>query len=141
MDANPAGMFILIAVLIIAVVGVIVLVAATRNAPRLNVTHFQTKWLEIENSLDRNNRATWELAIFNADKLVDQALKERRIKGKTMGERMKTAQKMWRNANYVWSAHKLRNQLAHETDVVLSYELTSHSLAAFKQALKDLGAI
>ncbi len=141
MEINPAGLFILIAVLIAAVVAVIFLVFSGKNAPQLNVARYQTKWLEIENSISRDNPSSWQLAILNADKLVDHALRERRYKGQTMGERMKAADKAWSNANHVWGAHKIRNQLAHETDVQLTYETTLRSLTAFKQALKDLGAI
>ena len=141
MDANPAMLLILIAVLIAAVVGVMFLMFSGKNAPQLNVARYQTKWLEIENSISRDNRASWQVAIMNADKLVDQALRDRHYKGQTMGERMKAAQKIWSNANHIWGAHKIRNQLAHETDVQLSYETTLRSLTAFKQALKDLGAI
>lgn len=141
MDSNPAVLFLLVAVLLLAVVGVIYLVFSSKGNTKLNVARFQTKWLEIENSVSRNNEASWQLAILNADKLLDQALRESRYKGTTMGERMKSAQKVWSNANYVWGAHKVRNRLAHETDVKLSYDITLRSLSAFKQALKDLGAI
>ena len=141
MDANPAGIFILVAVLLDAVVGVIYLEKKKKNSPQLNVERYQTKWLGIENSVSRDNPASWQLAVLNADKLVDLALRERRFKGQTMGERMKSADKVWRNANHVWGAHKIRNQLAHETDVHLNYETTLRTLTAFKQALKDLGAI
>lgn len=141
MDANPAGIFILVAVLLAAVVGVIYLVFASKTGPKLNVSRFQTRWLEIENSISRDNSASWQLAILNADKLVDQALRDRRFKGQTMGERMKSAEKVWKNPNHIWGAHKIRNQLAHETDAKLNYETALRALTAFKQALKDLGAI
>lgn len=134
-------MFILIAVLLIATVGVLFLVFSGKNNTRLNVKKYQTQWLSIENSISRANESSWQVAIFNADKLVDQALREHRIKGKTMGERMKAAEKMWSNVNHIWSAHKIRNQLAHETTATLSYEVTLRALSAYKQALKDLGAI
>lgn len=138
---NPATIFILIAVLLLAVGGVVYLVFFARSGININVAHYQTKWLEIENSLSRNNPMSYQMAIMNADKLLDQALRERHFKGNTMGERMKSANKVWRNANHVWGAHKIRNQLAHETDAKVSYEIALRSLSAYKQALKDLGAI
>ena len=141
MDANPAVVLILIAIFLVAVVGVVYLVFTRKSSPKLNVEKYQTKWLAVENSVSRNNSASWQLAIFNADKLVDLALKERRYAGQTMGERMKSAEKVWSNANHIWGAHKIRNRLAHETDVHLTYETTLRALTAFKQALKDLGAI
>ena len=141
MDANPAVVLILIAIFLVAVVGVVYLVFTRKISPKLNIEKYQTKWLAVENSVSRNNSASWQLAIFNADKLVDLALKERRFAGQTMGERMKSAEKVWSNANHIWGAHKIRNRLAHETDVHLTYETTLRALTAFKQALKDLGAI
>ncbi len=141
MDSNPAGIFFLAAVLIAAVVGVVYLMVMSKQGSALNVQRYQTKWLEIENSVRRDNGASWQLAIMNADKLLDQALRDRRFKGQTMGERMKSAQKVWKNANHVWGAHKIRNQLAHEVNANVTYDITLRSLSAFKQALKDLGAI
>lgn len=142
LNGNLATIFILVAVLLGAIVGVILLILSQRSGmAKLNVSRYQTKWLEIENSLSRDAASSWQLAILNADKLLDQALKESRFKGETMGERMKSANKVWKNANHVWTAHKIRNQLAHETDVTLTYETTLRSLAAFKQGLKDLKAI
>jgi hypothetical protein len=138
---NPASIFLLIAVLLAAIVGVVVLVFAGKNGPRLNTQRYQTKWLEIENTLSRDNPASWQVAILSADKLLDQALRDRRVKGKTMGERMKTANKMWRNADHVWSAHKIRNKLAHEPDATITYDIALRALSAFKQGLKDMGAI
>ena len=89
MDANPAVVLILIAIFLVAVVGVVYLVFTRKSSPKLNIEKYQTKWLAVENSVSRNNSASWQLAIFNADKLVDLALKERRFAGQTMGERMK----------------------------------------------------
>lgn len=141
MDSNPAGIFILVAVLLAAIVGVVYLMVTSKHGSQLNVQRYQTKWLEIENSVTRDNAASWQLAIMNADKLLDQALRERRFRGQTMGERMKSAQKTWKNANHVWGAHKIRNQLAHEVNAKVTYDITLRSLSAFKQGLKDLGAI
>lgn len=138
---GSANIYILIAILIIAVVAVIYLTMTMRSSPSLNRERYQAKWLAIEHSLVRDNPATYPMAVLNADKLVDLALKERRFKGQTMGERMKSAQSVWRNANHVWGAHKIRNQLAHEHDYQIDHQTALRALAAFKQALKDLGAI
>lgn len=141
MSNGPVILFFLIVVFIGAVIAVIFLMVSSKNGPRLNVNRYQTQWLAIENGVSRGNQASWQVAIMSADKLLDQALRDRRFKGQTMGERMKSAIKTWSNANHVWSAHKIRNQLAHEVDTQLSYDTTLRSLSAFKQGLKDLGAI
>lgn len=134
-------MIVLTIVFVLALTAVIFMLVGMKAKPRLAVEKYQTRWLAIENSFMRDNPASWQLAVMNADRLLDQALRESRVKGTTMGERMKSAQSIWKNANHVWSAHKIRNQLAHEADAKVSYDTAARSLAAFKQGLKDLGAI
>ena len=128
----------------VLVVGIllIVVIALTKKGPGpLDVDKYRMKWLAIEKQLDRTQQASYHLAVLNADKLLDQALRERGVRGETMGERMKTAKDTWSNANAIWTAHKLRNQIAHESDVQVGYDDARRALAGFKQALKDIGAI
>lgn len=131
----------LIGVLVIAALLVVVVLFTKKGNVQLDVNKYRCKWLAIEQQLQKDNTASYQLCVLNADKLLDHALKERGVKGETMGERMKVLQTTWSNANAVWGAHKLRNQVAHESDVQLSYDLARRALAGFKQALKDVGAI
>jgi hypothetical protein len=131
----------LVGILVIAALLVVVILFTKKGGVQLDVNKYRSKWLAIEQQLQKDNTASYQLCILNADKLLDQALKERGTKGETMGERMKVLQATWSNANAVWGAHKIRNQIAHESDVQLSYDLTRRALASFKQALKDVGAI
>lgn len=141
MDQNLSLIFFLAAVLIVGGL-LFAVIALTKRGPRaLDVEKYRSRWLSIEQQLKRDETASYQMTILNADKLVDQALIERGMSGKTMGERMKAAQTKWTNANHIWTAHKLRNQIAHEPDVKLDYEGARRALIAFKQALKDLGAI
>jgi hypothetical protein len=112
-----------------------------KGSKHLNVEQYRVKYLEIENNLDKDKSTTYYMTILNADKLVDKALQDRGIRGETMGERMKNASNIFRDRNGVWSAHKLRNRIAHESDAVISYKDARYALACFKKALKDLGAI
>lgn len=131
----------MIGVLVIAALLVVVILFTKKGGVQLDVNKYRSKWLGIERQLQKDNAASYQLCILNADKLLDQALKERGVKGETMGERMKLLQTTWSNANAVWGAHKVRNQVAHESDVQLSYDTARRTLASFKQALKDVGAI
>ncbi|MCB9820156.1 hypothetical protein H6796_02565 [Candidatus Nomurabacteria bacterium] len=134
----------LIFLLAILIVGVMVfaIVSLTKHAGKnLNKEKYQSRWLTIENSLKKNEPTSYQMSVLAADKLLDHALKERGFRGKTMGERMKAANSEFKNANHVWSAHKIRNKIAHEPDAKVSYDLATRSLQAFKQALKDVRAI
>jgi len=81
------------------------------------------------------------LAVIDADKLFDEALKKRNYKGKTMGERLVSAQRDMSDNDAVWYAHKLRNRLVHEPTTRLRKNEAKNALAGFRQGLKDLGAL
>jgi hypothetical protein len=127
----------------IIIIGALMLVLfSARKAPRkLNIEQYRVRWLAIEQKVDRNELSSYHLAVLNADKLVDQALRDRGSKGQTMGERLKSTESVFSDLNGLWSAHKLRNRIAHETDVNVTYDEAHHALCSFKRALKDLGAI
>ncbi len=117
-------------------------ISMAKNSPRsLDVDKYRSRWMKIETALSRNDEHSYIVCILEADKLLDQALREKGLSGKTMAERMKQCQGKWSNGNGVWAAHKLRNRLAHETDVRIDYERSKQALVAFKQGLKDVGAI
>lgn len=125
----------------VLIIGALLFAVITRKggSTHLDVERYRRKWLEIEQQLTREDTASHQLSVLHADKLLDQALKDRGVQGATMGERMKTTK--WSNANAVWASHKLRNQIAHETDVKVDYNTARRALAGFKQGLKDIGAI
>ncbi len=117
----------------------VISVAAKKTPKRLNRNRFQTKWQELQ--VLCADRSTWALAIIDADKLLDEALKRRHYKGKTMGERMVSAQRTFTNNDAVWFGHKLRNKLVHEQDVRLAQNEVLEALKGIRQGLKDLGAL
>jgi hypothetical protein len=134
-------MFVLAGVLIVGGLGFTLLTMNRRGPKLLDVDKYRTRWMNIEQQLKRDELSTYQLAIINADKLLDQALIEKAFSGQTMAERMKSAQKSWTNANLVWSAHKLRNRIAHEPDAKIGFDEARRGLVGYKQALKDVGAI
>lgn len=140
MDSTTIFAF-LIGVLVVAILLVVVIFITKKGPAPLDIEKYRMRWLAIEKQLNRDDPSSLSMTVLNADKLLDQALKERGIKGETMGERMKVAKDTWSNANAVWTAHKLRNQIAHEPEVVVGYDDARRALGAFKQALKDVGAI
>lgn len=133
----------LTAVLIVFAVIVIALALVVfrfRRRPRkIDPVHFAERWHELQKHLP--NKATWPLAIIDADKLLDDALKRHRFKGKTMGERLVSAQHALSSNDMVWFGHKLRNKLVHENYKLTSKTEVKNALLGYLQALKDLGAL
>ena len=122
MDQSTAIIFFFAAILIVGGL-LFVFVSIAKNSPRaLDVEKYRSRWLSIETALSRDNPSSQILCVINADKLLDQALRDRGISGKTMAERMKSCQGKWTNGNGLWAAHKVRNRLAHETDATIDYE-------------------
>lgn len=141
MDQTISIIFFLAAILVFGAILFAVISLTKRGPSKLDVEKYRSRWMTIEHSLKRDEVSTYQMSVLNADSLLDKALKEKGVQGATMGERMKQLQKTWSNANNVWSAHKLRNQIAHESEVKITYDSARRTLMAFKQALKDVGAI
>ena len=63
-------------------------ISFTKNNRRsLDQDKFRTRWMRLESQLQRDNEASYTVCIFEADKLLDQALRERGLNGKTMADR------------------------------------------------------
>ena len=131
----------ILAILIVAVLVFVSMLLTGKRGYRFNVETYQTKFLAIENKLKQENPATYVTTIIDSDKLLDKAMIEMGVPGKTMGDRLKKAGGKFTDLNRVWRAHKLRNAIAHESDTEVTYKQASNALAIYKQALKDLGAI
>lgn len=128
-------------VLAVLVVALVILVAVKlRNRPKkLDQEKFKKKWDTVQSMLPDSKM--WPLAVIDADKLLDEALKARKYKGKTMGERLVSAQRDITSNDAVWFAHKLRNRLVHDQDVKLHKADVKDALLGIRAALKDIGAL
>ena len=131
----------ILAILIVAVMVLLAMMATKKRQHHFDVEKYQTRFLAIENYLNKNNSATFMKTVIDGDKLLDKAMMEIGIPGKNMGERLKHAKDKFSDINAVWRAHKLRNALAHEDDLEITYRQAQTALSIYKQALKDLGAI
>jgi len=138
---NMSIIFLLIAIVIVGIMVFVAISITSKRRYSFDKEEYQTAWLKIENSLVKSNTASYSSAVIEADKLLDKALNEMAMPGKTMGERLKRAGQYFTSVNSVWYAHKMRNQIAHEHGFKIEYNQAKHALASFKQALKDLEAI
>lgn len=123
--------------LIVAVLLIIVLIK--KRPKKRGKTYFRRKWRALQARC--SDKATWATAIFEADDLLDEALKKKKFKGKGMGERLVSAQNMFSDNDAVWSAHKLRTKLDDKPSTTLNKTNVKKALLAFGQAMKDLGVI
>lgn len=134
-------LILLFVVIFVMALGLLFWIAASsKHHSRLDREVFAKRWHHVE-ELQGQGETAWQLAIIEADKLLDQALKANGYPGDTMGERLKDARSALSDNDGVWQAHKLRNQIAHESDVRLHKLSVDRALGKFKTALKNLGAL
>ena len=125
-------------VAVLCVVSFIAAVLLRKRPVKLDKAHFQVRWRDLQKNCA--DKSTWPMAIIDADKLLDEALKRRHYRGKTMGERLVSAQRDIVNNDSVWFGHKLRNKIVHE-EFRLNKTDVKRALEGFMMALKDLGAL
>lgn len=121
--------------------GLILALLAFKRVPRkLKPDYFKAQWQDLQ-SLCRDKK-TWPEALIAADKLLDKALKKRKYKGKTMGERLVAAQRVFTDNDDIWHAHNLTKKIVEKGSAIrLKESDVKEALISFREALKDLGAL
>lgn len=104
----------------------------------LNVGLVQSKWAEIS-AMQSSGPSGLKSALIEADKLLDYCMIGKGFKGDTMGDRLKSGGSKFKNLNAVWSAHKLRNELAHNVEHDLVPAQINQAISNLGDAIKDLG--
>lgn len=101
-----------------------------------------TQWQVILDHVNSESPAEWKLAILEADNILDEILEDQGYVGETVAEKLKTMSPT-KIASYddVWTAHKLRNQIAHggAIDMDLSKKTARDTITKFEKAFKELG--
>ncbi len=106
---------------------------------RLKTRNYVKKWRDIQKLC--SNKEDWAHAIVHADMLLDEVMCRKKINGKTMGERLVNIQDRFSVHESVWNAHKLAGAIRQEGSRQMSEEEVKNTLVAFRQALRDLGAL
>lgn len=130
---------VLATVVAILVAGATLLLWRRKRPGKLKVDQFQSKWQDLQKLL--RNKEQWTKAVVDADKLLDSALKKKRVRGRSMGERLVKAQRLLTDNDGVWFGHKLRNKIDADPKIKLKESDVKQALMGIRQALKDVGAL
>lgn len=117
----------------------LVIVVHKKRPKRLKQKKYVSDWRNVQDFC--KDKETWPEALVDADRLLDKALKRRRYKGKSMGERIVSAQHDLTDNDGVWYAHKLVKSIKTTQNQRLHQKQVKKALIAFRQSLKDLGAV
>ena len=99
------------------------------------------RWEEVQRHITSTREAEWKFAVIEADKVVDDILKNS-FPGETMGERlMNIDRSQLEKLNALWEAHKIRNRLVHDTNYFLRYAEAKRAVILYERTLKVLHAL
>lgn len=106
----------------------------------LDKSYIDSKWQEIEQLMQLGSPSNYSRAVLEADKLLDHILKGYRAPGMTMGDRLKASQNRFSKDGYnaAWQAHKVRNELVHNSRYQVLDYVAKTAINNFKKAIDEL---
>ncbi len=114
----------------------------TTLRPVLPENEVRDSWEHIRGLANSSNPSDWNMAILQADALLDNVLKNLGYEGETIADRLKIADPTrLKSLEEVWSAHRLRNAIAHDPLIQHNRETLIHALRMYEHALKELGLL
>jgi len=117
---------------------VVVIVFVKRSRKKMSkgdLEFISDKWTYINQIVNSNPSK----AVIDADKLIDFVLQRKKFSG-SFSDKLKASGNLFSDLNSLWSAHKLRNRIAHEFSEINVNEIKS-ALRAYHRALKDLNVL
>lgn len=102
-----------------------------------------SRWSEVLKHIGNDSPNDWKLAIIEADILLGETLDAAGYAGNSIGEQLKSiSPSALRSLDAAWSAHKVRNQVAHSgTDFVLTKKIAQDTIAQFRQVFEEMKVI
>ena len=128
-------------ILILAIVlalALLMLLSLSQKRTRIDQAFYRNS---INTIRSRLNSGDYQMVVMDCDKLMDRALIDLKLKGSTMGERLKNAKNLRFNLDQVWRVHKLRNQVAHELGLQISKKDAEAALSLTVSNLSKLKLI
>ena len=101
--------------------------------------HLNKSWQKILIRMQKNDETNLRLALIEADNLFDDLLKQMRLPGESMADRLKYIDSSQvSNIDEIWRAHKLRNAIVHNHEYPITRNEMEFGVGAYQRALKEL---
>ncbi len=93
-------------------------------------------WKSIQDHFYRGTENDIKMAVIEADKLLEEALRHSGVRGITLGDRLKNIKpSQYPHLDDVWQAHRLRNQIVHEPTFKLKRDAAERALKIYEEVL------
>lgn len=98
------------------------------------------EWEEVQKLMGSENTSDWNMAVLRADTLLDDVLQYLGNEGTTVNERLNTVDRtIVPSLDRLYSAHRLRNAIAHDPAVSHTRETVDYALRAYETAFREMG--
>lgn len=95
------------------------------------------EWIKVQQHFFKGDENDLKIAVIEADKLLEEALREAGVRGTSLGERLKSLKPgQIPNLDQVWQAHRLRNDIVHQSTFKLRRDLAERALKIYEDTLK-----
>jgi len=99
-------------------------------------------WMKITKKLESGDEAEYKLAVIEADKMLDDILKQVGYSGETLEDKIqKLSQFLISNKEEVLEVHRYINDLLYNPNYRLDLDKTKEFLEVYKKALVELGVL
>ncbi len=100
------------------------------------ISSYKENWNRVVDYLSGEEEALWKIGIIEADNLLDTVLSDRGYIGLTLSDKLKKAN--FNSIDLAWSAHKVRNRIAHDSaKFVLSERIARNTLELYRSVFKE----
>jgi len=101
--------------------------------------HLNKSWQKILSRLNKNDESNLRMALIEADNLFDDLLKQIRLPGESMADRLKYVDSSQvSNIDEIWAAHKLKDQIVQNPEYPIMRNEIEFGVKAYEKALKEL---
>ncbi len=96
------------------------------------------RWEKVVAYLESDNQSDWKQAIIEADTLLDEMVAAMHYPGENLGERLKNVEPSdFLTLQDAWDAHKIRNQIAHQTDFTLTRREARRVMELYERVFRE----
>jgi len=101
------------------------------------------RFAHVMSLIESAHESDWRQAIIEADIMLDDLLKQLKIEGNTIGDRLKNVDRnTFKTLDNAWTAHKVRNEIAHKGSAYkLSNHLAYRTIKQYESVFREHGEI
>lgn len=112
------------------------------NPPVPGESKYDAKWKEIREHIGSVRETEWKFAVIEADKIIEEIFKGAGFPGETLGEQLTLlGPEQLASINELWSAHKIRNLIAHDPNYQVSHQQAREAIGNYEKTLNELGVL